>query len=160
LTFTRRTRTSPSNANYLEFWYAPASSALTSESITVHTNSSGFLTVCAFAVSGYSMTDVFDPNGALPNVSGTGSGSGSANPTFTTTNPDNFLIACYRQNVSSSTTAGTGWTLITGSNFLVVEYKVVSTTQSGLVASISANNENGIIGDAITGDLILLSHKC
>lgn len=138
--FTRRaTINSPTG---IDEWTATYSSALTSEVITVTpTPGASFTTVTAFAVTGG--VGGFDTNGSLPSTSASGTVS------ISTTTANTFIYAGYRSS-NSNPLAGTGWTQISGgSNFMMVEYQIVSVVQSGTIATTSAVTLNGGIGDAI-----------
>ena len=145
LTWTERA-TSVADASHIEFWTAPAPSALTTDEITVTlSGSTTFITVDAFGISGADTTTIFDSNVALPDTQ-----DGSGHVTITTSNADDFLIGAYRFSVANPT-EGTGWTKISGANFQLTEYKIVSATQSALDVDIGTGDgsENGGIGDAI-----------
>lgn len=143
LTFSLRARGGSANQT-IEFWYAVASSALTSEVITVATTTSTFITVDAFGVSGVDTSTKFDSNGVLP-VQNTGTSQSSISTTASTT----FALGAYRV-ATASPTQGSGWTLISGANFQLVEYQIFSSPQSGTGVTIGtgAGQENGGIADA------------
>lgn len=137
LSFTLRKRqgTNPTN---LELWTAIADAPLSSQVITVNTTSADFVTACVFAFSGVNAASPFDSNGALP---------GTTN-SFTTSNADDILL-CIGRLASSSETEDAGFTLITGADFLGVEYKIVSATQSGTTVTPFSSGVTGMIVDAI-----------
>jgi len=132
--------------NFIETWYKKSTSALSSETITVSTTSSSFITVDAFGISGADTTTIFDSNVSLPNAPG-----GANHVVVSTTNANDFIFAAYRFNSTPSPTEGTGFTKISGANFQLVEYKIVSATQSSLDIGIGTGDgdENNGIGDAI-----------
>lgn len=137
--------TGGSAGNRIETWSAVSSGALSADSITVTFGASTFSTVCAIGISGANTATKFDSNAGLP-------AAGTTSPVaLTTSNANDFLIGAYRFTSTASPTAGAGWTLITGANFLLVEYQIVAATQSGLSATIGTGNtdENGGIGDAV-----------
>lgn len=129
-------------SNHLELWYATAPAPLTGDQITVTCN--GTITFAAAQVVAVSGTH------ATPFDSSSTAASGTVS--FTTTAANCLLIAGYRI-ATANPTAGAGWTQTCGQNFLLVEYRTVTTTQSGLVATITTGDtlENGGIAAAIKG---------
>lgn len=149
LSWALRKRADTGNTNFtIEEWYAISSGALSSDQITVNTNSIGYLTVTAFGVSGANNVSPFDTNAAIPAGA---SGAPSALVPLTTDNANDFLLAAYRFISTASPTAGSGWTTISGSNFMLVEYQIVSATQSAANATITTGNgdQGGGVADAI-----------
>ncbi len=98
-----------------------------------------------FGVSGADTVAIWDANAALPDTGGTGDRS------ITTSSADCFLIGSYRFQSTASPTQGTGWTKISGADFQLTEYKIVSATQSGTDVAIGtgSGDNNAGIGDAI-----------
>ena len=98
----------------------------------------------AFAISGANASFPFDANASALAISASSTGA------VTTSNADDFIFAGYRFASDSTPSAGTGWNAInaSGGNFLS-EYQIVSTTQTGLVATASSPDEIGGIGDAV-----------
>jgi hypothetical protein len=139
LTFTQRAR-SPSFPWMYEF-YAIAASPLSSVSITTTQASSAFLTVDAFGISGANTVSLFD--GSVV--------TGTIDPlSISTTNLNTMIIGGFRESGAQNPTQGSGYTRISGANFQLTEYKIVSGTQSGL--SVSQNpggGSNGDIADAV-----------
>ncbi|HJU18994.1 MAG TPA: fibronectin type III domain-containing protein [Stellaceae bacterium] len=89
-----------------------------------------------YEITGYwTQSNIYGPN------PGTGSG-------ITTSNANDFIFTTYRG--AQTETAGAGWTQISGSDYLLTEYQVVSTTQTNLVPIGGSGVEQGI-GDAIVG---------
>ncbi len=153
LTWTRRGRNVASAVN-IELWSAPSPAALAGVGITINQTSSGFMTAVAFGINGSALA--FDPNGALPSVIGDGSGSPTtARCSITTSNAEDFLIGAYRFNFTANPSEGVGWSKISGANYMLVEYKIVSATQAGLDVTIStgfnggSDDQNGGIADAV-----------
>ena len=128
-----------------EMWYAIASSALTSHVITVNNTGGGFTTIDAFGVSGANTSDPFDGNASTPAT------SPSAILSVSTDTADTFIVGGYRFNSTDTSSQGTGFTLISGLNFQLSEYKIVSTTQSSLSIAIGtgSGNQNGGVAVAI-----------
>ena len=125
--------------------YGIAASALSSEVITVTLNgTASFWTLDAFGVSGANTSTPFDSNGSIPQVS-----SGSVN-VISTNNANDFLIGAFRDNLNPAIGAGSGWTLINTGDYQLVQYQVVSSTQSSLSVVEGAGSAcNGAIADAI-----------
>jgi hypothetical protein len=103
----------------MEVWAGFSPGALTADTITVTTTGSAFLTVDAFGVSGSGQTSlVFDVGGPQ---------TGIVDPiSITTASANTMVIASYRENSAASPTAGSGFTTISGANFQLTEYKVLS----------------------------------
>ncbi len=134
-------------AGDLELWYGVSAGALVGEVITVTwSGATSYSTLDVFGVGGSDTTSIWDPNGALP--------SSATNPpipavgSITTTNANDFLIAISRGGTGSPT-ADTGWTAVSGADFQLVQYKIVSATQSGTSVKEAEDNDTRLIADAI-----------
>lgn len=114
------------SSQFLELWYAVAAGTLSGTTITVNQTSSSYITIDVFAISGADTATIWD--GAAV----TGSGAGCDPLSISTTNANAFIIGAYRENSASNPTEGAGFTKISGADFQLAEYKVVSSTQSGL----------------------------
>jgi hypothetical protein len=151
LTFTLRARDNDGTSNdNVELWSAIASSPLSGAVITVNTTSSAFVTGCIFAFSGTKSSSPFDSNAAIPAITSTG--NYFIPPTFTTSNNgtvgNDILIALGR--TGGTVTAAAGFTLITGANFLGVNYQLVSSPQSAVTWTWATGTQGGgSIADAI-----------
>ena len=142
LSFVQRTSITGISGTTITNWTAPYSSNF-SGNITVTPASSAFTAVTAFGIGGAPSTSYFDPNGSLP-VESTGTIL-----SITTSNANDFIFANYATSNASST-AGSGFAAISAAaNFQLVEYVIVSTTQSGLSAGMGGSTPNGGILDAI-----------
>jgi hypothetical protein len=148
LTFTGRLQWSNgavcgTTSDCLSVFSAPFSSALSSATLTVNnSNSSGFMTIDAFAVSGQ---NGFDTDASLP-------AGGTTSPVVISTGNANDMLLCfYRFSSTSTPTEGAGFTKISGADFLLTEYKKVTATQSSFSCPIGTGNtdENAGIGDAV-----------
>lgn len=132
--------------SFIEEWRGVAASALSSEVITLSFGVGvGFTTIDVFGISGADTTTIYDSNAALPDGGTTG------NRSITTTNANDILIAGYRFGSTANPTQGTGWTKISGADFQLTEYLIVSATQSGTAAAIGtgSGDQNAGIADAI-----------
>lgn len=147
----------------LEVWWGLATSALTSEVITVTVSGSlGTNTIIAFGVNGSSNTAApWDTNVALP-ATGSDVTGVTTQPTVTgisTTAAATMLLSFMAEARATAQTAGTGYTLVktqTNAGGLVsdttsaAEQKTVSTTQSGVSSTFGTNIDNwSMIADAI-----------
>jgi hypothetical protein len=143
LTFTNRASANDGNAaETVELWCAAAGSPVSGQVFTVNTTSAAFVTGVVFAFSGVKTSSPFDAGGPTT-VNGAGSYA-----TYTTTNANDIIITLGRTN--GSVTASTGFTLITGSNFLGVQYQSVSATQSAVAWTWgTGGNGGGTITDAV-----------
>jgi len=154
-------------------WYAVSTSALSGDKITCSfSGTATTIEVLAFAVSGASPSSPFDPNllAAVTNsCTGTACKSGGStgpNPqvTLTTTNANDFVYSTFGQTGSASETCQSSFSTLFSSCAPLStpnaggQYKVVSTTQSSLVQTItsgcSTNCAWNIIGDAIQANAI------
>lgn len=117
--------------------------ALTSDVVTVtYSSDPAFDSIVIWGLNGVPTSNQFDSNGALPGTTTT-----STPLTLTTSNACDFLFAAYSDN-SGTVTAGSGWTLVptSGGNFMGVEYKLVTTTQAALSATVGGSTiiKNGL----------------
>jgi hypothetical protein len=133
--------------NFLDVWYGTASSTLTSESITVtFSATSAFVTLDVFGISGGNTSTPQDASGPV--------GGTTSTVTLVTSNANDFCVGAYRFVGTANPTAGStpspGWTKISGADFQLVEYQVVSATQSGMSVTIGTGNgdENAGIATA------------
>lgn len=150
LTWAQRASVPFSSGRRLETWYAvwPSSGTIT---ITITMTGSSSSAAVAFAVSGANTTSPFD--GTPSSNTGT---SASAITSITTTNANDFIIGALGVQGTPSLTTGSGFTLVrtqaTGTyRETSDEYKIVSTTQSGLTVgySWSGSQDWAMIADAI-----------
>jgi large repetitive protein len=134
-----------SGSQTISEYYAIAPNALSGDSITVATAGAAFYTdLNAFAVSGANTASPFDNNLSTPVT------AASSTAAVTTSNANDMIIAGYRFASDATPAAGSGWTAINAaSGYYLSEYKIVSTTQAGLVATASTADQNGGIVDAI-----------
>jgi len=121
-------------------YYAKSTGILTGDVITVTIGGADFISMHVFAVKGANFTTPLDANGALPATSG----AGPALLSLTTSTPDGFLFGAYRAD--DNCTAGAGWTTISGANYLLTEYKIVSAIQSGTTVPIGTGSGTQIGG--------------
>lgn len=131
LTWTKRASVSP-GSGHSEEWWAVAPSPLTADVITVTYAGSTFHTTIAVGLSGVAASSQFDSNVSLP------SGSGTATTTFSTTNANDIIF----DNCGLSGSTGiiqSGWTSLTNTNFMLVQYQLVTTTQSSATVGPGAN---------------------
>jgi hypothetical protein len=150
LTWAQRASVPFSSGRHLETWYAVWSSS-GPITITITMTGSSSSAAVAFAVSGANMTSPFD--GTPSSNTGT---SASAITSITTTNANDFIIGALGVQGTPSLTTGSGFTLVrtqTAGTYRETsdEYKIVSTTQSGLTVgySWSGSQEWAMIADAI-----------
>ena len=145
LTFTSRGG-SYSGANFIDVYYAIASSALAGVVITAPDTSSSYTQAVVFAVSGYNTSTPFDTNGSVP-------ASGSADPiSISTTETNTFIFGAFGGS-QANFTPGSGWSLIASptNGYFLVEYQIVSSAQTGLSVDIGtgAGQGSGAYADAI-----------
>ena len=134
LTFARWGQ-SNNGSTTIEVWYAEAPSQITSEVITVTQTSSAYITVCATAAYSDGGLDIdFDPDATNP-TEGTANTSG----TISTATANTRIIGAYRSNASGTTTPAATWTGIDSNQFIMVEYKDFTSTQSALSVPVMTN---------------------
>jgi|SRR5581483_3427093 len=145
LTWAKRTSaTSVGNGN-IEEWAAKATGALSGVQFTINFASSvTFVTSDLFAFSGEDTSTIWDSNGAVP-------ANNTSNPvSISTSNANDAIIAGARMSSTASPTAGTGFTRISGADFQLTEYEIVSATQSGLSCDTGGSAaSNGMVADAL-----------
>ena len=126
-------------------YYAIAPNALTADAITVNfAGAASYVDLNAFGVSGANTSSPFDSNVSVP--AGPAASAGS----ITTSNTNDLIIAGYRFGSNAAPAVGSGWTTINASGgYYLSEYKIVSATQAGLVATASTADQTGGIIDAI-----------
>ncbi len=148
--------TTGAKAITVEEWYAVASAALTSDSITftLPTTASNIRSF-TFGVSGADTTSPFDSNSSIPataKVTGT-----NPSATISTTNANDFIFAAYGSGAVTQTITAypTGFTLIdsapsSGPNG-ADEYEIFSTVQTSLAVgfTLSTSLACAVIVDAI-----------
>ncbi len=129
---------------------AVASAQLAAASITVTFDpGTTFASVVAFGISGANYSSPFDPNGSLPNIQfPRGTIGDGLNGTITTSNANDFLIGFYGSGLSDMVPGAT-WTEISSVSFLLVEYKIVSATQSAATVPATVTDSVGFIADAV-----------
>lgn len=142
LTFTQHaTNASPG----IDRWAAVASSTF-SGSITVSMSSTATAQATAYAISGANTSSPWDAGG--PQIL---SGNNVSDPiSITTHNANTMAIATWRMISQSTPTQGTGFTLISGADFALCEYQVLSSAQTlSCTIGTGAGNANAGIADAV-----------
>jgi hypothetical protein len=143
LTWTKRTATSV-GAQPIEEWYAIAASLLSSNVITVNLSAAnGYANAIVVAISGANTASPYDTNVSLPALS-----ASATSVSVSTTAANTIILGGLRSN-NATQTAGAGFALISGANFALVEYDIVSSAQTSLTVTSSSSSCNGFIGDAI-----------
>lgn len=123
-------------------WLVQSAGALTDEVITVTRDNTAFISVHVFGVTG---TNV-ELDASSPDVT-----TGVGHCSLDTAVADALIIGAYRFGSTSSPTAGTGFTAIAGTGFMLTERLTASVTQSGLDIDIGTGdgNENGGLAFAL-----------
>lgn len=139
-------RTASTGPNKIYEWTALAAVALSAVTFTINYSTSiSFSAADIFAISGHDATTTFDVNASIPANSLT-------DPiTISTSNANDFIIGGFRLASQTTPTQGSGWTKISGADFLLTEYQIVSATQTNLSVSIGTGvgDANGGIADAV-----------
>jgi hypothetical protein len=147
LTFTRRAQQTPTNGpTDIEEWSAPYTSNY-SGAITINSSSatSTYIGGSCFGIGDAATTSSFDTNASLPGKSSSGVAA------ISTSSAKDFIHAIIALSTTTGS-AGSGWTGIPGSgtDFVVVEYMIVSATQSSLSATLTTGGPAaGSITDAV-----------
>ena len=130
-------------------YYAIATSALSSDTITITADSNRTIRALAFGISGANTSTPYDSNASLP-ATGSCSFCTSLSISINTSNADDFIIGLFA-NGGGGGTEGSGYTLITKVStgpMILAEYKIVSTTQSGLGVTETATGNQPLTGIA------------
>jgi hypothetical protein len=129
---------------YAAVWIGQAGAQLAAEPISVSLASACSGNVLAFDLAGLNLGGtIFDPNAALPYVTG-GNGPSAITASYTTTNANDMLLALgLASNNNITSTPPSGFTYIggvgsSGSSGIGAFYESVSTTQSGTTATIGS----------------------
>ena len=144
LTWHQRAVLDPASNPSYEY-YAIAPNVLSGDTIDVNYAKTPFLEYeNAFGISGANTTSPFDPNLSSP-VTTT-----SSPASLTTTNANDFVFASYVDGASPAfPSPGSGWTAIDTAFSFQSEYQVVSSPQTGLVATTAeTGSETGFV-DAV-----------
>lgn len=142
LTWVFKGRDTNGPSSPMDLWYAVAAGTLSAASITVTQTSAAFISVGILGISGADTSTIFD--GAIV--------TGHPDPiSISTSNANTFIVGAFREGLDASPTAGSGWTQVVGSNFLLLEYQIVSSTQTNLSVSqtTGAGNSNGGVAIAV-----------
>lgn len=132
LTFTERPNpVVDSFGSYVTDFTAPYSGGQCNSgcSITVSPATTNYTTVTVFGISGDKASSPFDPNASVP------ASSTTTTPLITTSNANDMVVT--NIGTGANCTAGSGWTLINGTNLQCVEYQIFTSTQSGLTPTFS-----------------------
>lgn len=150
VTFSSRGKTN-SGSNYTETWVGYASGTFNAAVTVNFTGTSSFATVHAFGINGAPSSSYFDSHGSLPSIGTTLPG------TVSTSANDTFIFAALRASDTPNPLSTGSWTQILGSSgdgYMLTEYQIVSSPQSGL--SVTGNFPGGdtehIIADAVVQD--------
>ena len=154
LTYTQRQIATLGTTVRVETWYAIATSAMTSDTVTAKLSSAVTSTIIAVGISGANTASPFDPNvSSAPSLTGTGT---SASTTITTTFSHDYLFGVLGMNAAPALTAGSGFSIITsvaqGTSVQgSIEDQKVTDTQSGTTVSFSWSGSQSwaIIADAL-----------
>jgi Bacterial Ig-like domain (group 3) len=138
----------------LHLYYAKATAALSSDTITCNFNPNARSSCVALGISGASLTTIFDSNSALPcTAKGT---STSSSCSISTSNADDIVVGFVAAGCDVPVSAGSGFTIVHTETFcgpsVGAEYKIVSATQSSQPVAFalgSSSQEWVTIGDAI-----------
>jgi hypothetical protein len=143
LTWTKRASVGSGHAT--EEWYAIGPGAVTYpqyDTITFTQGSNDYISAGVIVINGANTSSPFDGTAV----------TGTSDPlSITTTHADTVITGCFTMSTQSSPTAGTGYTSPFAGFFSLDEYKLVSSTQSGLSVSIGtgAGDARAGIADAI-----------
>ncbi len=165
LSFTLR-KSTPVSAGVMSEWWAIATPTLSGDTITVTASGNSFIALQVWGMNGANTASPFDPSAGVPATNsgtvppcGSGSCSDSISVTISSTsNANDVILGMVADDFFSDTlTAGSGFSLIAVQNGgTAAEFKVVSTTQSGLSVSFTISHQDSesganwaMIGDAV-----------
>lgn len=155
LSFARRSGVSYGTNVRIETWYAAATSALSSDVVTVALSGPADAVVMAMGVSGTDPTSPFDPALASPAYS---SGTGTAaSASLTTSNPNDLIIGAVVAQNNPAISTGGGFTAVaavgspTNSIGASAESQAVTSTQTGTSVpfTLGASQNWVVIADAV-----------
>jgi hypothetical protein len=166
LSFTLRKSTPLPGSGVMNEWWAVATPALSGDTITVTDSGNSYIALHVWGISGANTASPFDSSAGVPATnSGTTPFCGSASCSVpisvtisSTSNSNDMVLGMAADNSFPNTlTAGSGFSLITvQAGGAVAEFKVVSTTQSGLSVPMTMTDISGeggvnwsMIGDAV-----------
>lgn len=141
--------------NKQEEWYAPATTALTGDVITITMQPATYTCVAGtvFGVSGAQWPTPFDPLFTYPKTSTAGGPM-----TVSTLGTDDLIFAHYDTHDCASPTAGLGWTAVVNptSTFNLVQYNTYAAAQTALAIPVGAacatHVHNGIAEALVSAD--------
>jgi hypothetical protein len=110
------------STNNIDFYWAPASSPLSSVSITADMSASTYVTMIAFGISGANISSPFDAAAV---------GASASTVTISTTAANTFIFATAVDN--GATPSGTFTEIETQTTFNFTEYAIFSSPQTNLV---------------------------
>lgn len=125
-----------SPSNEIEVWWTKATGALSGATITATLVGGSFWAIDWGAISGANTTSPFDGTAV----------TGPTGPlTISTTNSNTMVIGCFRHNGTQFPTAGAGFTIFPGSgaDWLLTEYQLFSSPQTGLSVGDSNSADSG-----------------
>lgn len=134
LTFTKRGTTVVTGTANVEQWTASYTTNF-SGNITVTMATAVFTTVNAWGVSGTKSSSFFDAGGPATST--------TTNPSITTTNANDFIYAVMTSGGSAS--AAAPWILLSGANFGLFMYQIVSATGTYTPAESVGASSGGIV---------------
>lgn len=142
LTFSHQADNGNNDHDRIELWTAVAASTQSAVSITAtQTNAGQYMVMDVFAFSGTDTSSTFDGSPV----------TGNPDPlSISTSVADTVIVGCYRVNTASPT-AGTGFTAVSGADFQLTEYKIVSSTQTSLSVTVGTG-----VGTANGGVVVAL----
>lgn len=152
LTWTLRKRVASCGGSVtqsMEVWYAVHSSAVSSNVVTAALSGSATGAADLFIAHNVNQTTPFDANGSLPAFA---SSTSNTSVSVSTTSTNSLIFAGFRTWSTASPTAGSGFTLISGADYLGTERKSVTSAQSGLTVGLTmspSNDASGIVADAL-----------
>ena len=129
------------NIGDMSMFYAKNITGHASNVVTASGDSSGYLEICVAQYSGLDKVSPLDVGGSINNSVVSNS---VTSPSFTTTQA-NELIICFATiaTLAATFTAGSGYTLRNATAASVFQEKIVSSIQSSVTATITANVSYG-----------------
>jgi hypothetical protein len=133
-----------SATNHIAAWWAAATGAVTSQTVAMDHSDANFTTLDIVTISGASTTDPFDhADASLPAVSPAAPNEDPITGN-TTTVANTVMFSAFRSGTTQNQTEGSGWTKLSGANYLLTQYISLATaTSQDATIGTGVNGANG-----------------
>jgi hypothetical protein len=98
-----------------------------------------------FEVRGADTANIFDDDASIPDEV-------TSDPaTVSTDLADTMIVGAFR-TLAAAATAGSGYTLVSAANFQLLEYEIVTATQTSKTVNLGSSSSNGGVGTAVRAE--------